>query len=673
MSSHTNFLDDYRKLSTVDVEKLKKFYYNTDDLEFLNQAYDFLQSQPTFHYPLTSELTKEELREYSYLQIRKIASIDHQKIFGGDKKKENIFKETLVEGGVFGGQAFSLHQMFANACKNLGTEEYHSDYFPDSENIKNLNYFGCFALTELSHGTNTKEIRTTATYSSKTEEFILHTPDEEAAKCWVGGLGKHCTHAVIAAQLFIDQKHFGIHWFVTQIRNTKTHLPMPGVTVGDFGLKNNMIWEGMDNGFCMFDNYRIPRKSMLNRYQHVSKEGKYSIQMNNPKELFGKMLSALSGGRVGIAYTMIIKAKLALCIAIRYSAVRKQFGEPKEVSVIEYQLQQYRLLPFLSRFFILRMYNVWQTEQFGTGEMDGELHALSCIAKAVSTWFCRDVMQTSRECCGGHGFSSYSRLTILKNDTEPSLTYEGENNVLIQQTAKFLLKCVQKVQGGKKLKSKLHTIEYLNDIMNILQSNMLDNQSVDIEEKNLIDFCEKCLKWKSCYLLAESAKKLMKNSKSESTWNAFNNTQVFYLADSVKAYFEVAMFEIAKDTIEKAPRDLQNILNLFLKLNSISFIANDIAPFLEGEFISPKQSRWIKNEALRLSNVLKNESISIIDAISPPDEIFWSALGRSDGMAYKHLMNFAKTSKGSFERASYWKLLRTPIKPNSITSLHSKM
>jgi len=28
---------------------------------------------------------------------------------------------------------------------------------------------------------------------------------------------------------------------------------------------------------------------------------------------------------------MIIKAKLALCIAIRYSAVRKQFGEPKEI------------------------------------------------------------------------------------------------------------------------------------------------------------------------------------------------------------------------------------------------------------------------------------------------------------------------------------------------------
>ena len=40
---------------------------------------------------------------------------------------------------------------------------------------------------------------------------------------------------------------------------------------------------------------------------------------------------------------------------------------------------------------------------------------------------------------GGHGFSSFSRLGSLYDDNDVNVTWEGDNTVLIQQTAKYAL------------------------------------------------------------------------------------------------------------------------------------------------------------------------------------------------------------------------------------------
>jgi len=58
---------------------------------------------------------------------------------------------------------------------------------------------GCFALTELGHGSNVKGVETTATYDKENKEFILHTPTEKAMKFWIGGASKTSNTAAIFA------------------------------------------------------------------------------------------------------------------------------------------------------------------------------------------------------------------------------------------------------------------------------------------------------------------------------------------------------------------------------------------------------------------------------------------------------------------------------------------
>lgn len=50
---------------------------------------------------------------------------------------------------------------------------------------------------------------------------------------------------------------------------------------------------------------------------------------------------------------------------------------------------------------------------------------------------------------GGHGYHSYSKLAVLYNDNDINNTWEGDNNVLIQQATKYVLDNAQKVIKGK--------------------------------------------------------------------------------------------------------------------------------------------------------------------------------------------------------------------------------
>jgi acyl-CoA oxidase len=114
-------------------------------------------------------------------------------------------------------------------------------------------------------------ILTTAHYDPTTKEFVINTPSDKAMKFWIGGASKTSNTSVIFAQLFVGGKCHGPHAFLVPIRDKTNHMPLPGVTLGDCGKKQGL--DGIDNGFMIFDNVRIPRENLLNRFSNVNDQG----------------------------------------------------------------------------------------------------------------------------------------------------------------------------------------------------------------------------------------------------------------------------------------------------------------------------------------------------------------------------------------------------------------
>jgi acyl-CoA oxidase len=165
-----------------------------------------------------------------------------------------------------------------------------------------------------------------------------------------------------------------------QLRSLDDHSPLPGITLGDIGGKfGSGAYNSMDNGVLRFDHVRIPRDQMLMRSVHellcsgtlcvyqikfgitlvenvmiiyfrlsqVTREGKY-VHSDVPKQL-------LYGTMVYVRQTIVADASKALsravCIAVRYSAIRKQFGSQAggpETQVLQLVFSSWHLLVFFS-------------------------------------------------------------------------------------------------------------------------------------------------------------------------------------------------------------------------------------------------------------------------------------------------------------------------------------
>uniref|UniRef100_A0A8C6NTH7 Acyl-coenzyme A oxidase n=1 Tax=Nothobranchius furzeri TaxID=105023 RepID=A0A8C6NTH7_NOTFU len=523
--------------------------------------------------------------------------------------------------------------MFLPTLLNQATPEQMERFFMLTWN---LDIIGTYAQTEMGHGTHLRGLETTATFDPATQEFVLNSPTVSSIKWWPGGLGKSSNHAIVIAQLYSLGNCHGLHAFIVPIRDMSTHQPLPGIVVGDIGPKFG--FSEVDNGFLKLENVRIPRENMLMKYAKVEADGSY-VKPPSSKLTYGTMVFVRSI-IVGESARALAKSTT---IAIRYSAVRHQSeirpGEP-EPQILDYQTQQYKLFPLLATAYAFSFVGQYMSKIYHriSGDInDGdfselpELHALSAGLKAFTTWVANSGIEVCRMSCGGHGYSRSSALPDIYVAFTPTCTYEGENTVMMLQTARYLVKSYRQAKEGQQLSG---IVSYLNESQNRrLQPQAVAAQPPVVDVNDLSSLVE-VYKQRAAILVEMAAKsihqELQRGKSQEDAWNG-SAIELVRASDAHCHYVVVKVF--SEKLGEVGDTAIHSVLSTLALLYAMHGIAENSGDFL-----------LISVRIKELLSQLRPNAVALVDAFDIHDKKLNSVLGRFDGNVYENMFEWARRS-----------------------------
>ncbi|KAI0808742.1 hypothetical protein GGR55DRAFT_650629 [Xylaria sp. FL0064] len=651
----SELLQKERDQSPLNVDQLATFLFTNEVLERNAKILKILQSHNVFDKSQNYFRGRRERLEAALARAKALRQLSIQ--HGWSQEEYNAANDLISEPTPYG-----LHaSMFLKTLEEQGTPEQHKLFL---ERARRYEIIGCYAQTELGHGSNVRGLETTATWNPADKTFTLHSPHLTASKWWIGSLGLAANHAVVVAQLMLNGKSYGPHPFVVQIRDLKTHQPLPNIHVGDIGPKFG--YNTMDNGFLLFNDVKVPHVNMLSRFSVVDPATGTYVRPANPALIYGtltyirSMIVLQSGSTLARGVT----------IATRYCAVRRQFQDrdtPKgtlgENQVLDYTMVQYRILPLLAASYALHftgriMVNLYNANQKrmsqqqdarrggetkrspGPEELNSnsdllaDLHAVSCALKAFASTTAAEGLEVCRRACGGHGYSAFSGIGSWYADYLPTVTWEGDNYMLTQQVARYLLKSARAVLAGKTADANGITSVFRHFVQRRdlgAAFDVLDN------DQDLVD----AFGWRVAFLTFEALKHRDEEGQS---WNSLL-VDFWRLSTAYAQYLAVKNFYDAlqdKNTTSSLDSTTVALLHKLFQLFAFYHLTNHASEFFASAATTVRQIQLARTKrTLSLLKDIRPHAVRLVDAWKFPDWQLDSALGRYDGKVYEDMFHRA--------------------------------
>jgi len=279
-----------------------------------------------------------------------------------------------------------------------GNEDQKKKYLPILAKGEKI---GAFAGTEPNAGSDLGAMQTTA--ELKGDKYVIN-----GNKTFITSGSK----AGIIIVFAVTDKNLGskgISAFI--VENT-----MKGFKVGDtfekMGINANHVAE------LIFEDMEVPKENLL------GKEG----------EGFKIALSALDGGRIGIAAQAVGIAQAALEESIEYSKQRQQFGRP----IAKFQAIQWMLADMATRIEAARQ--LVYKAAYAKDHKQGRYSKEAAMAKLFASETAMDAVIKAVQIHGGYGYTKEYTVERLFRDAKITEIYEGTSEVQRMVIAGSLLK-----------------------------------------------------------------------------------------------------------------------------------------------------------------------------------------------------------------------------------------